>query len=283
MPDTLLFLKLDEQRTAATVRSAMRKEDFVPHDDIATARRNVERDPASTRLFVISPEGEWCVVAEYGNQLDLDLAAAIASSAEADGWILAQVPDTHVALWKVTAGQREDQAQASAQVSAQEQMQKAGLPSRLMQFVAKEHLAQESVKQGKHRDILLGFKAPRLAQTSEVARALAEPSAQKNAPHVPLTLAGLLRRAVKHERVRAIALAQIQEQLRRDGFDKELAISNAVAEGHYCEAFEAESFSFESNGPYNWFDWSCEEACEPRLPEEKAFPACDLRFRLETL
>jgi hypothetical protein len=258
----------------------MKQEEYQPTPTAQQARELVSATADDARVFVASREGDWMVLSDAQGEMDAGLASAIASESSATGWIVEPAQTRgHVMLWKVDHGQRADEPQDLTTDKATKMLKEEGVQDRLIDFKVREHLETEDAKRGRHEDVLLGFTTEAAKkETSEVERALGQ--AEKSTD-TRMSLDQFLEAAIGHARVRAIAKAQIKDQLRRDGFNGELEIINPQPEGHFCESFEAESYSFTSNGPYVWFDWSCEEACEPTSPEEKAFPACDLKFSLE--
>jgi len=274
---SLLLLKGSQKKIVEAVRETMKAEDHQPVSSANQARKLVEKDPDLATLFLVSKHEEWLVIATYAEEFPLGLASAIAEKSDLSGWFVEPSARNHVSIWKVERGQHQDEPQDLTLAKATALLAKDNVPEALMSFKVKTHLGREEIKHGNHQDILLGFISKSQKQ-SEVTRALGKPVARGVEA---LSLDDFLERAVGHERVRAIAKAQVLEQLKRDGISTELTISNPQAEGHHCEAFDAESYSFTSSGPYVWFDWFCEEACEPRLPEEHTFPACDLRFSLQ--
>jgi hypothetical protein len=278
-PKVLLFLKTDTRKASAAVSTTMKGEEFTPVTTADQALTLLKQPAEKARLFVVSREGDWVVVATHHETLNLSLGSAIAGEAESDGWLLERADARKMMLWAITEGQRSEQPQLMTNDKAHSYLKTAGVDERLLNFIVSEHLEKDETKLGRHEDAILGFtvKEKSKKKVSEVEQALASPETKEKT----MNLDAFLKKAIRLERVRAIAKAQITEQLRRDGFTKQLEIINSQPEGHYCEAFKAESYSFTSNGPYVWFDWKCEEACEPHLPEEKAFPACDLRFELE--
>ncbi|MFO0704501.1 MAG: hypothetical protein U0517_00800 [Candidatus Andersenbacteria bacterium] len=278
----LLYLEQEPRKVAPAVRAVLKGEEFTPVSATAEAAElGKEKHPAGA-VFVVSQEGDWSVVAAHGDEpLDVELASAIAGESGGTGWIVEPVSRDKIAMWAVTDGQRAEEPQPMTQDKSRSYLKTAGVAERLLNFSPRQHLEKESTKLGKHQDVLLGFARVAQKQKSgaqEVKEALAP---TKPAKEKSYTLEKFLDLAVKHKGVRAIAKAQIEEQFKRDGFSGVLSIVNPTPEGHFCEAFKAESYSFTSNGPYVWFDWSCEEACEPELAAEKAFPACDLKFSLQ--
>ncbi|MFH0830917.1 MAG: hypothetical protein V1895_02565 [Parcubacteria group bacterium] len=282
MKKVLLFLQQDERQVSSATRKVYKSEELKPlaSTNAAVALSRLKRPNGV--VIVVSREGDWSVVGVHGEPLDVELASAIAGESGGTGWIYEPVRRNKVSLWPVTQGQRAEVPQFMTEEKACSYLKTAGVADRLLGFVPEEHLKKESTKLGKHADTVLGFERNPATDAKvgakEVKAALAEKPLVRKVK--TLTLEQFLAKAIKHKGVRAIAKAQIEEQLKRDDFDKALLIYNPVAEGHYCEAFDAESYSFTSNGPYVWFDWFCEEACQPELTVEKAFPSCDLSFRL---
>jgi hypothetical protein len=276
----LLFLKTETRKASSAVQATMKGEEFTPVKTAEQALALLKEPAEKARLFVVSREGDWVVVAAHHDTLNLSLGSVIAGDAESDGWLIERIDSRKMTLWAITEGQRSDQPQLMTNDKAESYLKTAGVDERLLKFVVAEHLEKDETKLGRHEDVILGFTVAEKSKkkVSEVTRALSDTKEQKEKT---LDLDAFLKKAIKLERVRAIAKAQISEQLQRDGFTKQLEIINPQPEGHFCQTFKAESYSFTTNGPYVWFDWKCEEACEPRLPEEIAFPACDLRFELE--
>jgi len=285
----LLLLRESTRKSTNAIRAVMLAEDFVSADSAADALKlRASAAPATKatklegRLFVASSEGEWTVVAEHDEALSLELASAIAGESGANGYFVQPGRGSNVQLYEVVDGVRADDPAELKHAEAEAKLKGAGIHPRLLSFVAREHMAAEDWKEGKHSDLVCGFHANDRAvqKKTEAERALAEPAAAKHAESMPFD--AFLEKAVGNPRTRAIAKAQVEEQLKRDGFSGTLEVHDPQPEGHYCERFDAESFSFTSNGPYVWFDWHCDEACEPVLEAERQFPDCSLRFELET-
>jgi|GEM_PF-3778015 len=276
----LLYLEQEPRKVGAAVRAVMKGEEFSPIEAAVEARELAREKHPAGAIFVVSREGDWSVVGEHGEELDVEMASAIAGECGGTGWIYEPIGRDKIAMWAVTDGQRAEEAQPMTHDKATGYLKTAGVGERLFNFEPRAHLNKESTQLGKHEDVLLGFHRVNKEKTGkeEVKEALGE---KKQAKDKTMTLEQFLNHAVKHKGVRAIAKAQIEEQFKRDAFAGPLQITNPTPEGHFCEAFKAESYSFTSNGPYVWFDWSCEEACEPELAAEKAFPACDLKFSLQ--
>lgn len=259
-------------------------EDFVSADSAAESLTlRTPQAKLEGRLFITSTEGDWTVVAEHDEALNLELASAIAGESSSDGFFVQPGRSGHVRLYIIVEGQRADDPAELSAAEAAAKLKDAGVPQRLIDFVASEHIAKESWQAGQHDDLILGFHAAERAieKKTEVERALAA-STGKKAPGKILSLEAFLHEAIGNARTRAIARAQLEEQLKREGFAAQLEIFDPQPEGHYCERFDAESFSFTSNGKYVWFEWHCDEACEPVTDAERAFPECSLRFDLET-
>ena len=283
----LLYLEQEPRKVGAAVRAVMKGEEFCQLPDAAQTHKLARQKKPDGVVFVASQEADWSVLGTHGDPLDLELASAIAGESSGTGWVRESSGRGKVAMWAINDGVRAAEPQLMTEDKALSYLRTAGVNERLLNFNAKDHLDRESTKLGKHVDALFGFtRVPaddaadqntKKTGEQEVREALAD----KKVTEKTLTLERFLDRAVKHKGVRAIARAQIEEQLKSEGFGGLLAITNPVPEGHFCEAFNAESYSFTSNGPYVWFDWFCEEACEPELAAEKAFPACDLKFRLQ--
>lgn len=286
----LLYLEQETRAVAGAVRAVLKGEEFSPVED---AHRTIEMARAKKMdglVYVVSREGDWSVVAPIGEQLDVELASAIAGESNGTGWVVEPIGRDKITMWAVTDGVRSEEPQPMTEAKANSYLKTAGVAERLLNFNPRQHIDKETTQLGKHEDVILGFS--RTADSSEkeakqneqksgaqeVKEALAEP---KRTTEKSYSLEQFLDRAVKHKGVRAIAKAQIEEQFKKDGFAGPLEITDPKPEGHFCEAFKAESYSFTSNGPYVWFDWSCEEACEPELAAELAFPACDLKFSLQ--
>ncbi len=293
MSKTLLFLQAEPRDVAKAVRTVMKNEEFnaLPSAESALAATSATTSKPETssnaEVIIISREGEWTVMSNYKGVMDMALPTATAGETAAEGWIMEPGEKRgQVKLWKISGGQISEEAEPVTEDTARIKLKAVGVDERLLGFVPKEHLAEEDTKLGRHDDVLLGFErrggaaegSAASRPKTEVERALGAKSAETEKSY---SLDEFLAMAVGHERVRAIAKAQITEQLRRDGFMGPLEIIDPQPEGHYCDSYTAESYSFTSNGPYLWFDWECEEACEAVLPEEKAFPSCDLRFALE--
>lgn len=285
MSKTLLFLQAEPRDVAKAVRTVMKNEEFqtLPSAQSALAATEAigkNETVSNAEVIIISREGDWTVMSNYRGAMDTALTTATAGETAAEGWLVEPGEKRgQVKLWKISEGQLSEGADAITEDKARTRLKDAGVDDRLLKFVPKEHLAEEDTKLGRHDDVLLGFeRRNKTGQKTEVELALGDEKAETEKHY---GLDDFLKMAVGHERVRAIAKAQITEQLRRDGFMGPLEIIDPQPEGHYCDAYTAESYSFTSNGPYVWFDWQCEEACEAVLPEEKAFPSCDLRFALE--
>ncbi|MFO0703031.1 MAG: hypothetical protein U0514_04240 [Candidatus Andersenbacteria bacterium] len=283
----LLFLRQSPRKVSKAVRTVMLGEDFVSADSGKEAL--MLRQPKAKqegRLFVVSGEGEWSVVAEHDEALSQALASAIAGESGVSGFFVQPGDKDNVALYEVLDGQRAEVPTELKAVQAEGKLKDAGLDARLISFAAREHIANEEWKKGNHRDLILGFHAagtPAADGKSEVERALAAgPAGASKKKHAQLTFDQFLEKAIGNPRTRAIAKAQVEEQLKKDGYGETLKVFDPQPEGHYCERFDAESFSFTSSGPYVWFDWHCDEACEPVHEAERAFPDCSLRFSLET-
>ena len=280
MSRTLLFLQAEPRAVAKAIRAVMKNEEFQPLPSAKIALTATAKAAPHAQVIIISREGDWTVMSNVSGVLDVSLSTATAGETAAGGWLLEPGEKRgQVKLWKISGGQMAEEPEPVTEDKARTRLKQAGVDERLLRFVPKEHLAEEDTKLGRHDDVLLGFERRGASEEkTEVERALGEESKETEKR---FTLDQFLEMAVGHGRVRAIAKAQITEQLRRDGFVGQLEIINPQPEGHYCEAYSAESHSFTTNGPYVWFDWYCEEACEAVLPEEKAFPSCDLKFALE--
>ncbi len=281
--NTLLFLKSTPRHMASAIRTVLAEEEYEP---VATAKESLKllkADPSKVRLFVISKERDWIVVGLYASHFDFELAAALASAAGNEGYIVQKSSSSNRGkskIWSIKNGQASDEPEELSVAKTEARLTDQGIDKRLQTLKVKDHLAQEHFVEGVHEDIVLGFSLS-VEELSEVEQALGESSEIKPKDSQHYSLDEFLEHAIGHKKVRAIAKAQLLEQLKNDGFNKTLEIINPEPQGHYCEAFEAESYSFTSNGSYVWFEWFCEEACEPRLSEEFAFPSCDLKFRFE--
>jgi hypothetical protein len=277
----LLYLEQEPRKVGPAVRAVLKGEEFTPVSATVEAAELAREKRPDGVVFVVSREGDWSVVASHGEPLDVELASAIAGESGGTGWIVDPIGRDKIAMWAVKDGQRAEAPQPMTEDKARSYLKTAGVADRLLDFNPRQHLDKESTKLGKHEDVLLGFTRIAKKEKSgaqEVKEALAPTKPTKDKTY---TLEQFIELAVKHKGVRAIAKAQIEEQFKRDAFVGKLTVINPIPEGHFCEAFKAESYSFTSNGPYVWFDWSCEEACEPELAAEKAFPVCDLKFSLQ--
>ncbi len=280
--NTLLFLESTPRHLAHAVKKVLADEEFEQVSGASKALKLLEADPEQVRLFVISKNLQWVVLGLYASHFDLTLAKAIADQSANQGWLLKKGSGSAKnEIYQIRDGQADNEPQLMSDKKMSDFLQANGVVKKMIDFKVKDHLLRENIKAGRHEDIVLGFKEVAAETRSEVEQALGTSQDLPPKESQDYSLDEFLAHAIGHKKVRAIAIAQIMEQLKRDGFLDELVISNPEPQGHYCEAFDAESYSFTSNGPYVWLEWSCEEACEPELSAETAFPSCDLKFRLE--